>query len=428
MADPSASESISLEPSSTDEPPSSALKNVSSRIISNPDDFELNMAFSNTTKPIALGSMVAEPNASALDRKYRQQLCQNLAEGLGDELSDEQLREILQARNERYRHGDIINMDFVFRFVKIPHKHYGPIDDKSPVGILREATAHAVYKRLESHNNSITSYDADVTKDGYRIIARWHGKKPVLPDSLNDLSAFISFEEEEYDPEDIHPDDGSTVIPDSTMTKDPISPKLENLESKSASKANGSEPNATVSPEGLPLLEDMGAKNASEPTMTELINAPSERLHGRMEFENLSDPYATESNSSASNMAEPNASDSAMPYIGNGLENQLRQPKPGRERNHLHRVLSGEVGKQLSDQQLREILQKSPSERDYIGRITNVDYVSQLVSREHDGFFINDDLAANILQTATEKAVYRRFKHTGQIKRGIPKSPRMVTL
>lgn len=69
-----------------------------------------------------------------------------------------------------------------------------------------------------------------------------------------------------------------------------------------------------------------------------------------------------------------------MPSVVNGLENQLRRPNRGRERNHLHRVLSGKVGRQLTDQQLREILQKSPSEGDYIGRITNVDYVSQFVS------------------------------------------------
>ena len=207
----------------------------------------------------------------------------------------------------------------------------------------------------------------------------------MLPDSLKDLSAFISFEEEEYDPEDIHPDDGSTVMPDSTMTKDPISSKLENLESK----------------------------NALEPTMTEVIDSPSERLHDRMEFENPPNPYTTESNSPASNMAEPKVSDAAVPSVGNVLETQLRRPKGGRERNHLHLVIAHELSKELTDQQLREILQVPPNQRNDGGKIVNMDYVFQFVSRDYEGFSIDDTLAVYILRAAKEKAVRRRFTHTG---------------
>lgn len=244
----------------------------------------------------------------------------------------------------------------------------------------------------------------------------------MLPDSLKDLQAFIvfkkkyyyplpasiSFEEEECDPEDIHPDDGSRVIPESTMTKDPPSQTLEDLESKSVS-----EPNEAVSPEGLPLLEDMGAKNASEPTMTEVIDAPSERLRDRIEIETPPNPYATESNSSASNMAEPKASDSAVPSVGDFLETQLRRPKRGRERNHLHLVIAHELSKELTDQQLREILQVPPNQRNDVGKIVNMDYVFQFVPRDYEGFSIDDTLGVYILRAATEKAVRRRFTHTG---------------
>ncbi|RAO72468.1 uncharacterized protein BHQ10_008480 [Talaromyces amestolkiae] len=160
------------------------------------------------------------------------------------------------------------------------------------------------------------------------------------------------------------------------------------MDSKNALDPNAPELNITVSPEELSSPENMNSKNASDLGAND---APALNLTGVINSQ-------------------------SAPPVGNGLGNQLRQPKPGRERNHQHLILSGKVGRQLTDQQLRDILQKSPNERDEFARITNADYVSQFVPREHDGFFIDDDLAASILQTGTEKAVYKRFTHKGQIE------------
>lgn len=100
---------------------------------------------------------------------------------------------------------------------------------------------------------------------------------------------------------------------------------------------------------------------------------------------------------------------------GNDRKHQLRRPKRGsRERKHLHLVLSGKVSRELTDQQLREILQKPPSERDYIGRITDAQYVSQFIPKEYEGFSIDDGFASSILLSGTDRAVCRRFAHIEQ--------------
>jgi hypothetical protein len=44
-------------------------------------------------------------------------------------------------------------MEYVFQWVRPKHKD-SPIDDKSAVGILREAVDKAVHARLLSHNPS----------------------------------------------------------------------------------------------------------------------------------------------------------------------------------------------------------------------------------------------------------------------------------
>lgn len=53
----------------------------------------------------------------------------------------------------------------------------------------------------------IVSFDFDVTEDGYYCITTyWYREKPVLPDSLKDVQAFIVFKEKSYHPKDIRLD------------------------------------------------------------------------------------------------------------------------------------------------------------------------------------------------------------------------------
>jgi hypothetical protein len=190
-------------------------------------------------------------------------------------------------------------------------------------------------------------------------------------------------------------------------------PSHENMELKSASDLNDPEPNAATTPEGLPLLENTGETIFSGQNKTNITNIASDQLLSRMVLKNPPNQYVTEPNSSVSNMAVLKASDSTVPSVGKGFEDQLRRPQHGRERNHLHLVISSKVGKELTDEQLRDILQKSPNERNKAGKIINMDFVFQFVPREYEGFSIDDMLAVYILRAGTEAAVRRRFAHTG---------------
>ncbi|KAF4943440.1 hypothetical protein F66182_18746, partial [Fusarium sp. NRRL 66182] len=79
---------------------------------------------------------------------------------------------------------------------------------------------------------------------------------------------------------------------------------LVDMDSKSASDPNTPEPNMVVSPKEISSPENMGANDAPALNLTKDINTQS------------------------------------APPVGNGSGNQLRHPKPGRERNRQHLVLS----------------------------------------------------------------------------------------
>jgi benzoyl-CoA reductase/2-hydroxyglutaryl-CoA dehydratase subunit BcrC/BadD/HgdB len=75
-----------------------------------------------------------------------------MAQDLGDKISDEQLRDIIQRlQSERNEHGNIIEMNHIFQ--SLPLENEGSVDNKSAVDIIRAAIDIAVYKRL-SHIDS----------------------------------------------------------------------------------------------------------------------------------------------------------------------------------------------------------------------------------------------------------------------------------
>ncbi|KUL89295.1 hypothetical protein ZTR_03791 [Talaromyces verruculosus] len=185
-------------------------------------------------------------------------------------------------------------------------------------------------------------------------------------------------------------------------------PSLEEMESKSASDRNASEPNvpfSTVTENLASNMESKGALNstAAEPNMTmEGTIAASQQVPilDQVQFENS--PI-------------PDSINSTAPYVEEGsratkaFTERRRRIRERWDREREYRIIANDLGYELSDRQLSEILHVSPRERDEFGRIINMEYVFQWVPPKHKGSPIDHKSAVGILREAVDKAVHARL-------------------
>ncbi|KAF3385927.1 hypothetical protein DPV78_012566 [Talaromyces pinophilus] len=114
------------------------------------------------------------------------------------------------------------------------------------------------------------------------------------------------------------------------------------------------------------------------------------------------------SDSQVTNPAVPNSNNGFRPLSPESIERR-RRIRQRKDREREYRILGGNLGYDLSDQQLLEILHRPPTERNEWGWIINMDYVYQFVPREHQGLPVDDYHAQIILKNAAENAVNMRL-------------------
>ncbi|KAI7970858.1 hypothetical protein EIK77_008038 [Talaromyces pinophilus] len=231
------------------------------------------------------------------------------------------------------------------------------------------------------------------------------------------------------------------------LTPSERGPILETGESKNPPKSDVLEsdmPEITDSSNQLPSLEDMESKRASDPNASEptlpfsTVTEPSEwtvteNLASNMESKGTSNSTAAEPNMTKEatiapsvqvpildqvqfeNAPIPDSINSTTPYVEEGpratksFTERRRRIRERWDREREYRIIANDLGYELSDQQLSEILHVSPRERDEFGRIINMEYVFQWVPPKHKDSPIDDKSAVGILREAVDKAVHARL-------------------
>lgn len=241
----------------------------------------------------------------------------------------------------------------------------------------------------------------------------------------------------------------STAINSSSSDPTPSEkrPILHKGESKNSPKSDALEsdmPEITTSSDQLPLLEDMKSKSASDPDASEpnvpfsTVTEPSrptvtKNIASNMELKGASNSTAAEPNVTKEgtitpseqvpildqvqfeNAPIPDSINSTAPYVEEGsratkaFTERRRRIRERWDRESEYRTIANNLGYELSDQQLSEILHVLPRERDEFGRIINMEYVFQWVPPKHKGSPIDDKSAVGILREAVDKAMQARL-------------------